>query len=72
MIREERLTLAQQTAAHWLQKAEVARARADQIPDPAARESMLDIAAKYDVMAQHAEGREVRARTRPGKGSAPK
>jgi hypothetical protein len=32
--------------------------------DPAARDSMLDVAAKYDVMAQHAEGREVRARTR--------
>ena len=68
MIKEERPTLAQQSAAHWLQKAEEARARADQIHDPAARDSMLDIAAKYDVMAQHAEGREVRARTRLEKG----
>jgi hypothetical protein len=72
LIGEERPTLAQQTTAHWLQKAEEARARADELHDPAARESMLDIAAKYDVMAQHAEGREVRARTRAEKGGGAK
>ena len=64
--------MAQQTTAHWLQKAEEARARADELHDSAARESMLDIAAKYDVMAQHAEGREVRARTRAEKGGGAK
>ena len=64
--------MAEQTAAHWLQKAEQARIRADQMQDLTARETMLDVAAKYDVMAQHAEGREVRARTRLDKGRAAK
>jgi hypothetical protein len=56
--------LADQTAAYWLLKAERARSRADEIVDDAARATMLDVAAKYDSMAQQAEGREVRARTR--------
>ena len=59
--------MTERNATHWLQKAEEARARADQMQDLASRATMLDVAAKYDVMAQHAEGREVRARTRPEK-----
>jgi hypothetical protein len=45
-------------------KAEEARARGDQMHDPGARQTLLDIAARYDAMAQQAEGREVRARTK--------
>ena len=61
------LMLADQTAAYWLQKAERARMRADETHDDTARETLLDVAAKYDAMAQQAEGREVRARTRLGR-----
>lgn len=63
---------AERTATHWLHKAAAARARADELNDSTARETMLDVAAKYDSMAQHAEGREVRARTRPEKRPAQK
>jgi hypothetical protein len=59
----------ERNAAYWLMKAEEARTRADRMHDPGAMASMLDIAARYDVMAQQAEGREVRARTRARKGS---
>jgi hypothetical protein len=55
--------LTERTAEYWLRKAEEARTRAAGMHDPSARDTMLDIAAKYDVMAQRAEGREARART---------
>ena len=66
------MTLSEQTAAYWLQKAERARTRADEQHDDTARATMLDVAAKYDTMAQQAEGREVRARTRLGSQRAAK
>jgi hypothetical protein len=59
--------LIEQPAAYWLKKSEEAQARADQMHEPSARETLLDIAAKYDVMAQRAEGREVRAKATLGK-----
>jgi hypothetical protein len=59
--------LADQTAAYWLQKSEKARARADEVHDDTTRATLLDVAAKYDAMAQQAEGREVRAWTRVDK-----
>jgi len=54
----------ERNAAYWIMKAEEARARGDQMHDPGARQTLLDIAARYDAMAQQAEGREVRARTK--------
>jgi hypothetical protein len=48
-------------------KAEEARTPASGMHDPDAIATMLDIAAKYDAMAQQAEGREVRARTKTKK-----
>ena len=59
----------ERTAEYWLKKAEEARTRADEMRDPAAIESMLDIASKYDVMAQRAEGRQVRTKTNPDRRS---
>ncbi len=59
----------ERSAEYWLKKAEDARSRADEMHDPAAIEGMLDIASMYDVMAQRAEGRQVRTRTNPDKRS---
>jgi hypothetical protein len=53
----------ERNAAYWLMKAEEARTRAAGMHDPSAKETMLDIAASYDLMAQRAVGREARART---------
>jgi hypothetical protein len=55
--------LIERTAQYWLDKAEEARTRAAGMHDPSARDTMLDIAAKYDVMAQRAEGRGARTKT---------
>jgi hypothetical protein len=57
----------ERNAAYWSNKAEEARTRTDQMHDPTAKQTMLDIAASYDRMAQRAEGREVRSRTNPKK-----
>jgi hypothetical protein len=48
--------------AYWLQRAEKARALAEELHDAGARVAMLDVAAKYNAMAQLAEGREARSR----------
>lgn len=53
----------ERNAAYWLRKAEEARTRADGMHDRSAKETLLDIAARYDLMAQRAEKREVPART---------
>jgi hypothetical protein len=63
------LMLPERNAEYWLKKAEEARTRADGMHDPVAIESMLDIASKYDVMAQRAEGRQVRTQTNPSRRS---
>jgi hypothetical protein len=59
--------LPEQNADYWLKKAEQARSKADEMHDPVAIESMLHIASMYDVMAQRAEGRQVRTQTNPGR-----
>ena len=59
--------MVEKTAAYWLEKAEAARVRADDMQEPSARQTLLEISAKYDQMAQRAEGREARARTTPDK-----
>ena len=51
----------QRNAAYWLNKAEEARTRAAGMHNPDAIATMLDIAAKYEEMAQQAERREIRA-----------
>jgi hypothetical protein len=43
--------------AYWQQRAEEARALADQIDDPIARNTMLEIAAGYEQMAALAAAR---------------
>lgn len=43
------------TAKDWRDRAEEARARADEIHDPRARQIMLEIAAGYDRLAEMAE-----------------
>jgi hypothetical protein len=42
---------------HWRQRAEEARAVAEQMADPEARRMMLNIADGYDKLAQRAEER---------------
>jgi len=61
--------LPERNAEYWLKKAADARSRADEMHDPAAIESMLEVASMYDVMAQRAEGRQVRTRTAPNRRS---
>ena len=54
--------MVERNAAYWLKKAEEARHWASQM-HPEARNTMLDLAQNYDLMAQRAEGREVRSGT---------
>jgi hypothetical protein len=42
---------------HWRQRAEQARALAEQMSDPASREMMLGIAKDYERLAERAEQR---------------
>ena len=44
-------------AGHWRDRAEEARLIAEQTTDPHSRTTMLDIAAGYDMMAEHAATR---------------
>ena len=55
--------MTERNAAYWLNKADEARTRASGMHNADTIETMLGIAARYEVMAQQAEGREVRART---------
>lgn len=60
----------ERNAPYWRMKADEARRRATGMHDESAKETMLDIANRYDAMAQQAEGREVRARTKTKKPNA--
>ncbi len=42
-------------AANWRKMAEDARAMADRIHDPAAKQAMQEIAARYEVLASYSE-----------------
>ena len=44
-------------ARHWLDCAEVARRLAEEMTHPPAKREMLLIAARYELLAQHAEER---------------
>jgi hypothetical protein len=44
-------------AKHWRARAEEARAHAEQLSDPVARQTMLKIAEEYEKLAQQAEAR---------------
>jgi len=45
-------------AAHWRERAEEARAIAETLTDPVARETMLRIAQEYEKLAKRAETRQ--------------
>jgi hypothetical protein len=45
--------------AHWRQRAQEARSIADQLDDPAAKQTMLEIAQQYEQLANVAETRRV-------------
>jgi hypothetical protein len=42
---------------HWRERAEEARATAEQLTDPVARRTMLQVAESYDALAERAEKR---------------
>ncbi len=42
-------------AEYWRERAEEARAQAEQMPDPTARRTLLDIAENYEQLAEQAE-----------------
>ena len=46
--------------AQWRQKADEARRMADQLADPEAKQTMLEIAASYELLAKIAEARPTR------------
>ena len=46
------------TAAYWRDRAEEARAMADEMKDTVAKATMREIARKYETMADRAEKRE--------------
>ncbi len=46
--------------AHWRSRAANARAMADQMRNPEARRTMLEIAVSYDLLAERAEQRNKR------------
>jgi len=54
-------------AKHWQERAEEARRMAEQIPDPAAQEAMLQVAAGYERLAERAAAR----RSEPAAQSGP-
>jgi hypothetical protein len=45
------------TAKHWRERAEEARAMAEQMTDPAAKSAMLTVADSYEKLAERAEAR---------------
>jgi hypothetical protein len=45
-------------AGHWRDRAEEARLIAERMTDPHSRTTMLDIAAGYEMMAEHAVARD--------------
>lgn len=51
-------------AANWRELAAHSLATAAELTDPEAKAVMLDIAARYERLAQYAEERAARARTR--------
>lgn len=53
--------------AYWLQKAEEARTRANEMLDLSAKASMVEIAARYAALARIAEDREARAKIQAAK-----
>jgi hypothetical protein len=53
--------------AYWLKMAEEVRKQADQMLEPSARASLVEIAARYSAMARIAEDREARAKIQADK-----
>ena len=45
------------TPQHWRARAQEARAIAEQMDDPEARRTMLDIAERYEKIARHTEAK---------------
>jgi hypothetical protein len=56
---------------HWRNRAEEARALADQMSDEASKQTMLRIAADYERLAERAALRAQGASPQPPKGSSP-
>lgn len=52
--------MTQNTPKFWLDKAEEARAKAEQMQDAEARATLFEIAARYERMAQRAQGADAR------------
>jgi hypothetical protein len=48
------------SARYWYDRAELVRAKADRVPNIAAKVLLLDIADSYDLLAERAVQREVR------------
>ena len=52
--------------AYWRQRAEEARAVADQLSDPLAQKAMLEIARSYEALADLAAARPIKTAASPG------
>ena len=58
MERESAMSRILDNPLHWRKRARETRALADQVDNPYSKRALLDIASRYDRLAERAEGRK--------------